>query len=279
MTAPRVSVIIAAHQAQEFIHDAIDSALRQPVPIEIVVAPDEPAAAADYSGLAARDSRITVLPPVAQATGPGPARNRALAAARGAFIAVLDADDLWSPNYLAELLPLAEASGVAFGRTSITDWAGQEIRAVTARDGMADYAVFATAFASFHGIVRRDAARRWREELAEDVLFDLESLALAGGRAPYADGAVYQLRQRPSSMTQGDAFLRDIAAGYDRLIDLVSRGDSAVPPGARAAVVRVFRNWADMNHRFVASGAENYQLFVTEVLNQAIQEQNPGAAE
>jgi glycosyltransferase involved in cell wall biosynthesis len=277
MTAPRVSVIIAAHQAQDFIAEAIESALRQPVPLEIVVAPDEPAA--DYSGLAARDSRITVLPPVAQATGPGPARNRALAAARGAFIAVLDADDLWSPDYLAELLPLAEATGVAFGRTSITDWAGREIRAVTARDGMADYAVFATAFASYHGIVRRDATRCWRDELAEDVLFDLESLALAGGRAPYADGAVYQLRQRPSSMTQGGAFLRDIAAGYDRLIDLVSRGETAVPPREHAAVVRVFRHWADMNHRFVASGAENYQLFVTEILNQATQEQNPGAAD
>lgn len=263
---PLVTVIVAAHRAGEFIVEAIEVALGQAVPLEIVVAPDEPRTVHDYAPLAARDPRVQVLDPVPAPTGPGPARNRALAAARGDFIAVLDADDLWSPDYLALLLPLAERHGVAFGRTSITDWAGREIRAVTARDGMADYAVFETAFASFHGLVRRDAARCWRDELAEDVLFDLESLALAGGRAPYADGAVYQLRQRPSSLTQSGAFMRDIAAGYDRLIDLVSRGGTAVPPSARAAVAQVFRRWAEMNDRFVAAGAENYQIFVTEFL-------------
>lgn len=268
---PLVTVIIAAHQAGDFILEAIESALAHGVPLEIIVAPDEPRAAQDYAGLAARDQRIRVLDPVPAPTGPGPARNRALAAARGEFMALLDADDLWSPAYLAALLPLARERGVAFGRTSITDWGGREIRAVKAPGEFADYAVFETAFASFHGLVRRDAARAWRSELAEDVLFDLESLALAEGRAPYADQAVYRLRQRPRSMTQGEAFIRDIAAGYDRLIALVSRGETAVPPAARAAVIQVFRNWAEMNQRFSrrSDARLDFQSFVTEFLSSA----------
>lgn len=249
------SIIIAAQRAREFIHEAIASALMQGVPMEIIVAPDEPH---DYADLAALDPRIRVLEPVARPTGAGPARNRALAVARGRFIALLDADDLWSPDYLARLVPLAEAAGVAFGRTAIATWEGRVIREVRPASGRADYATFSTAFASFHGVVRRDpgercGARHWQDVPAEDVLFDLESLALAGGSAPYDDTAIYHLRQRPGSVTQGDAFIGDIATAYDRLISLVESGGTLVPPDQRADVAAVFRAWARMNARFEAA--------------------------
>jgi glycosyltransferase involved in cell wall biosynthesis len=267
---PKVSVIIAAHQARDFIGAAIASALAQAVPLEIIVAPDEPRRVCDYTDLAARDPRIRVLEAVPAPTGPALARNRALAVARGDYIALLDADDLWSPDYLALLLPLAEQHGAAFGRTLITDWQGREIRAVAGRDGSADFATFDTAFASFHGITRRDPGRCWQDALAEDVLFDLETLALLGGRAPYADDAIYQLRLRPSSLTRGDGFIRDIAAGYDRLIALVEADATAIPPAHRAAVLQVFRNWAAMNARFEAARHRDpvldYQAFVTKIL-------------
>src|SRR4051794_19078303 len=98
---PAVSVIIPALDAHDTLGAAIDSVLAQDFSnFEIVIAPDEPA---DYSGFARRDARIRVLGGVQAATGPGPARNRALAAAEGAWIAQLDADDLWSQNYLGLL--------------------------------------------------------------------------------------------------------------------------------------------------------------------------------
>lgn len=265
-----VSVIVAAYQARDFIGEAIASALVQDVALEIIVAPDEPRGVSDYTDLAARDPRIRVLEGVPAPTGPGPARNRALAVARGDFVALLDADDLWSPDYLALLLPRAEQHGAAFGRTRITDWQGREIRSVAGRNGSADFATFETAFASFHGITRRDLARGWRDVLAEDVLFDLETLALAGGRAPYAEAAIYQLRLRPASLTRDDGFVHNIAAGYEHLMTAIASGATAIPPAHQPAAIQVFRNWAAMNARFEAALSLNpdldYQTFAARFL-------------
>ena len=108
---PAVSVIIAALDAHDTLGAAIDSALAQHFSdFEIVIAPDEPA---DYSAFAARDPRIRVVTGVPVPTGPGPARNRAVAAAQGDWIALLDADDLWSPDYLGALMRAAAPVGAA----------------------------------------------------------------------------------------------------------------------------------------------------------------------
>ena len=252
---PAVSVIIAALDAEDFLGEAIDSLLAQSFSdFEIIVAPDEPR---NYFGFGARDPRIRVLDGVPAPTGPGPARNRALRAAQGEWVAVLDADDLWSPNYLGALHQAAVHVGTAFGRTAVLEENDRELRSIPPHEyeGPANFQTFALAFASFHGIARRTPERQWRDLFAEDVLFDMETLALAGGEAPYVREAVYTLRSRTRSATRSAAFIDNIGKHYETIMGLIARGGTMIGAPHRREAVAVFESWARMNDSFLKSSA------------------------
>lgn len=111
MTA--VSVVIAAHDAAGTIGVAVASALGQTLAdIEVIVADD---ASRDETASAAReaaagDPRLRVVT-LSDNSGPAGARNAGIAAARGRFAAILDADDAFEPTRLEVLLALAERTG------------------------------------------------------------------------------------------------------------------------------------------------------------------------
>ena len=98
--APEVSVIIPCFRS-ETLARAVDSVLSQTyAAYELIVVDDgspEPAAPPDAERL------ILVRQPN---TGPGGARNRGVAMARGWLVAFLDSDDLWRPEKLAEQVAL-----------------------------------------------------------------------------------------------------------------------------------------------------------------------------
>lgn len=120
-----------AYNARPFIEDAIRSVLNQDYPnIELVLVDDgsidgTPEAAEQFG------SRVKVLRQ--KNAGPATARNRGIAAARGDFIAFLDADDVWLPGKVSlqvQYLQDHPTVGVVFG--GFLRWYSQADRSFSA---------------------------------------------------------------------------------------------------------------------------------------------------
>jgi len=100
-TDPLVSVVIPAYDSAEYIGETLDSIFNQTFcDFEVLVVND---------GSHDREALLHALEPYRRRIdyleqenrGPAAARNVALRRARGRFVAFLDSDDLWTPDYLA----------------------------------------------------------------------------------------------------------------------------------------------------------------------------------
>lgn len=99
-----VSVIIPAHNAGPFVGDTISSALEQSWPDVEVIVVNDGSTDGTAAVLASFAGRIRVIDQCH--SGVAVARNRGAAAARGTWLAFLDADDLWLPHKLEVQLAL-----------------------------------------------------------------------------------------------------------------------------------------------------------------------------
>jgi hypothetical protein len=115
MSVPLVSVCVPARDAGRFLAEAVGSALAQEVALEVLVCDD---ASRDETAQVARrlaqeDRRVRVLRH-GRPRGVVAARNALLHAARGRYVAWLDADDAYLPGALAAQVAVLEANpGVA----------------------------------------------------------------------------------------------------------------------------------------------------------------------
>ncbi|MBG1243197.1 glycosyltransferase family 2 protein [Nostoc sp. NZL] len=104
---PKVSVIIPAYNTEVYIAKAIESVLEQTLTdIEVIIVDD---ASSDKTVEVAKsftDPRLKVIVNQ-QNLGAAAARNCALRAAQGEWIAVLDSDDWYAPERLEKLVSLA----------------------------------------------------------------------------------------------------------------------------------------------------------------------------
>ncbi|APO68764.1 succinoglycan biosynthesis protein exoO [Rhizobium gallicum] len=108
---PDISFIMAAYNAAETLSKAIESALAQTgVSVEVIIADD---CSGDDTREVARsysDRNVRLLA-LETNGGPAAARNAAIAAATGRWLAVLDSDDAIEPGRLARLIARAEKAG------------------------------------------------------------------------------------------------------------------------------------------------------------------------
>jgi glycosyltransferase involved in cell wall biosynthesis len=115
--APLVSVIVPAYQAERFIRETLESALAQDyAPVEIIVVDDgsDDGTAQIAASLPVRLVRIPH-------SGVSAARNAGIAAARGDYVTILDADDLWPVDRLSHQVTYLQQHrehGIVVGLTS-----------------------------------------------------------------------------------------------------------------------------------------------------------------
>ena len=107
-----VSVVMPAYNAESTLRLAIGSVLAQSHSnIELIIADDCSTDATGHIADSFNDSRLRVVH-LSQNLGEGGARDSAIEAATGDWIAVIDADDAWVPDRLEKMLALEpEISG------------------------------------------------------------------------------------------------------------------------------------------------------------------------
>jgi len=106
----RGSVIIPLFNKAPYVERALRSVTAQTfTDFEVIVVDDGSTDEGPDIVEAFRDARVQIVKQ--PNAGPGAARNRGIAEARGEFVAFLDADDEWLPHYLSESVRLLAEHG------------------------------------------------------------------------------------------------------------------------------------------------------------------------
>jgi glycosyltransferase involved in cell wall biosynthesis len=116
---PKISVIIPTYNAMSYLPEAVDSVLRQTFrDFELIIIDDGSNDHTVEWVSSLTDLRIKLITQENQ--GSAAARNRGIAIAKGKYIALLDADDLWEANKLAKQVDFLDAhSSIGLVDTSV----------------------------------------------------------------------------------------------------------------------------------------------------------------
>lgn len=250
--APEVTVAVAAYNCEQFLADAVASALSQNVDLEVLIVDD---ASTDGTAqvaerLAGADPRVRLLRLPANA-GPAGARNMALDHARGRWFAILDGDDLMEAGRLRSLLTLAEQDDADLVADDLTlFYEGGETkphRFLTNRTpggrewlSLAEYLRSSRMFSGLPNVgylkplIRLEALNRHciryddRLRIGEDDKFIFQML-LAGMRYRLSIVPGYRYRKHEGSISH-----RMSQANIDRIFSITEEMGSALPTDDKA---------------------------------------------
>lgn len=211
-----ISVIIPAYNAAPYISETLDSIFAQTfADYEVVIVNDGSPDTIELEGaLEPYLNRIVYLKQ--ENRGAGAARNAGLMAARGEFIAFLDADDLWLPDYLKEQIKFIRegnydfvyADALLFGQSPL---AGRTFMQIAPSHGEVTFQSLISAQCNVitSGVVARRQlildVGMFDEQLRNSQDFELwVRLVRNGARAGYQRKVLLRYRYHENSLS-GDA--------------------------------------------------------------------------
>lgn len=259
----RVSVLIPSYNAAPFLAASLDSILPQLAAGDEIVVVDDGSTDETPAVLARYADRVRVVQ--GRHTGLAAARNTALEAARGGWIAFHDADDLAAPDRLATLRGVLashpEADGVFSNgrRLGAPDrfvipavlaerLDGEVLRPVDVFRGFPVY--FQTALVS-----RRAFERVGPFDEALEIQPDLEYGYRLFGAAciRFVDRPTFAWRAHPGNMSRDHVGTReDVAVTLERVLD--ADGDVAREIGRYRLTRRLARNWYRLARTYAKRG-------------------------
>jgi glycosyltransferase involved in cell wall biosynthesis len=284
---PTVSVVIPCFNYGRFLRDAVASIHSQTFAEHEIIVVDD--GSTDETEAVARGLGAAVRYLRQPNQGPSAARNRGIAAARGRYVAFLDADDTWHPEKLARQVPILEQRpDVVLVYTDSTSFDGAT---------GAEFGRHGERFAHFHGrvlgrlveagnfipsatpLVRRttleevggfDATMRSSED------WDLWVRLAARGEVGYIDEPLARYRLHGAQASRNVDALRD---GQLRVLQKVA----ATPDAAAAGVDmrRAVRNvWVDCGlcHLSLGNYGETRRNLVRAALTDPRMLADPGLA-
>ncbi|MCC7005102.1 MAG: glycosyltransferase family 2 protein [Ottowia sp.] len=210
---PKISILTATYQSPTLLERAIMSLLAQTrQDWEMVISPDDGLC---YEKFACVDQRIRLIHSTEIKSGPGAARNRALNVAAGEYIAVLDDDDVFPPNFVEKVLFSLENTDSVTVPTAYFSESGRLIREIGHMLNHLGISDFARELGSMHVIAKRKGYLQWKDGFAEDVLHTCEMIDLAGGHIPIQRETRYINVVRSGSLCNSRL---DIDFAYDALL-------------------------------------------------------------
>lgn len=245
--APEVSVIIPAYNTSQYIAATVQSVLAQTYTShEVIVVNDgSPDTPAMERALAPFRDRILYV--VQENGGISVARNTALALARGRYVALLDSDDAWEPDYLAVQVAALEADpslAAVYPNALISGdhpHAGRTFRDICPSTGPVTFQAVLTQRCQvfISALIRRSAIARvggFDPEFRSVEDFDLWLRLLAAGeRIGYHDRVLVRFLKRRGSLSSDPVWM---AENVLTVLDKFAAGPAALtlPPADRQAL-------------------------------------------
>ncbi|HEY2990149.1 MAG TPA: glycosyltransferase family A protein [Candidatus Binatia bacterium] len=206
--SPTVSVIIPAYNTAAYIRETLDSVFRQPCPDYEAIVINDGSPDTEELERALEPYRDRIVYINQENRGPGGARNTGIRAARGRYVAFLDSDDFWEPDYLAAQLAVLEADvtvdvvypdAIYFGDTTDN---GRRFMELTPSEGEVTFEslVTQTCNVMVSVLARRDTVVRagmFDESFKASEDFDLWlRIVKQGGRIAYNRRVLVHYRRR-----------------------------------------------------------------------------------
>jgi len=249
---PRVSIVIAAYNVENYISSAIDSALNQTFTDREVIVVDDGSTDATPDRIRAFGDRVVFLEQ--PHAGAAAARNRGIGVARGELIVMHDADDVWNPTGIETALAVLDAHpecgfvtrSYKVGRSDF-HWDNQKFWI-----GQANFIAYAA-------IVRRELYERhglFDETLTAAMDWELWMRFIAGGERVAAVEGDHGLYRRHAGSITADhqRYLRGQLRTLERVLEKgirlpgleatvdIARGRVALIDGDRSAARGHFRS-------------------------------------